>query len=287
MESKVLKGARKLLLTVLALAAIGMLVLYLTQDFLVFPGRGLYTGNTPEWQSRIMAVTGQGFIPVEIPSKDGALAHGLIAPAPQQPATGLLWFHARDANITEINQHLKPLSMNAGLNVLALEYRGYGNSAGDTTEENLLADADTAFDFFLSRDDFGAKKILVGGVELGANLALKFASRRKVAGVIAISPLPDMETAVATKIPFVPLGFLLKEKFLLMPALPSVTAPVFIAHGTEDGVVPMGRIEEIVAKLSTRTRMKEVVGAGHNDVIERGGRDFMEEIEAFVVQEAR
>jgi hypothetical protein len=287
MESRVLKGARKLLVWLLVLAAIGMLVLYLAQDFLVFPGRGLYRGNTPEWQSRMAALSSQGFIHVEFQSKDGALVHAIFAPTPNQPAPGLLWMHARDANITEINQHVKPLSMLAGLNVLAMEYRGYGNSIGDTTEENLLADAEAAIEYMLQRDDIAGKRILVGGNELGANLAFKVAGRKKVSGVIAVSPLPDMETAVARKIPFVPIGFLLSQKFALLPALSAVTAPVFIAHGSEDTVVPAGRIDEIVAKLSARTRVKEIMGAGHSDVFERGGKDFMEEIDAFVVQEAK
>lgn len=285
--SRVLKGAKKFLVTVLVLAVIGMLVLYLTQDFLVFPGRGLYRGNTPEWQSRIAALSSAGFNPVEFQSKDGALVHAIFAPSPNQDAPVLLWIHARDANITEINQHLKPLSMLAGLNVLAMEYRGYGNSAGDTTEENLLADAEAAIDYLLQRDDIAGKRILVGGLELGANLAFKVAGRRKVSGVIAVSPLPDMETAVAQKIPVVPIGFLLSQKFRLMPALSAVTAPVFIAHGSEDTIVPSSRIDEIVAKLSSRTRVKEIMGAGHYDVFERGGKDLMEEIDAFVVQEAK
>lgn len=285
--SKVVTGAKKVFVWALVLGVLGMIVLYLTQDFLLFPGKGLYTGNTPEWQSRMAALASAGFTPVEFPSADGNIVKGVIAPAQVQPAPGLLWIHSRDANITEINQQLKPLSISAELNVLAMGYRGYGASTGETTEEKLLDDAAAALDFLVNRDDIAAKRILVGGYELGGTIALKIAARRKVNGVIAFCPLPNVETAVARKIPVVPIGFLLKQKFDVFPALSSITAPVFIAHGSEDSVVPPSKINEIVAKLAARARVKEVPGAGHENLFEVGGKALMEEVEAFVVQEAR
>jgi alpha-beta hydrolase superfamily lysophospholipase len=275
-----LKALRKLLVIVLILAVIGGVIFYYSQGLLVFPGRGLYTGNTPEWSARVAALAGQGLDFKEYPREGGGTVFGVVSPSPVQPAPGLVWIHGRDKTITEINHDIKPLAL-TGLNVLAMEYRGYGNSVGETTEANLMADAEASLAFLLTQENIASKRVFVGGSDLGANLALKLSLRKPVEGVIAVSPLPDVALAVAQKIPYIPLGFLLKERYELDPSLASITVPVLVIQGTADTVVPMARVEEIVSKMATRAKLKRVQGAGHDDVFDRGGKDLSDEIDLF------
>lgn len=278
-----LKALRKLLVILLILAVIGGVIFYYSQGLLVFPGRGLYTGNTPEWSARVAALSGQGLIFSEMPREGGGIVNGVLSPSPTQPAPGLLWIHGRDKTITEINHDIKPLAQ-TGLNVLAMEYRGYGNSVGETTEANLAADADAALAYLLAQDNIASKRVFVGGSDLGANLALKLSLRKPVEGVIAVSTLPDLDLAVAQRIPFVPLGFLLKERFELEPSLATITVPVLFVHGTADAVVPLARVEGMVSRMATKARLKRVQGAGHDDIFDRGGKDLMDEIDLFTAR---
>jgi len=277
---KLLKGLRKLLVWAILLAIFGMIVFYFSQDLVAFPGRGLYTSNSSEWQARVAALGSQGFLPVDFAGPDGAVIKGIWAPSGTDARPAILWIHAAEQTTTEINQDLKPLTR-AGLHVLAMEYRGYGVSAGQTTEANLLADGDAAIEWMLKKEGVAGKRVFVGGLGLGANVALKIAARNPVHGVIAVNPEPDMATAVAAKIPFAPLAFLLKEKFDLAPDLAAVQAPVFLVHGTEDKVVSLARIEEISSKMGVTVRLREVPGAGHLDALERGGNELSDEIDLF------
>lgn len=277
---KHLKTLRTLLVWALILLVFALAIFYFAQDLVTFPGRGLYTSNPGEWQARVAALGSQGFLPVDFLGSQGQSVKGIWAPCSPSSGPALLWLHSREQTTTEINQNIKPLTQ-AGLHVFAMEFRGYGVSVGDTTEANLLADGEASIDWMLKHEGVAGRRIFVGGLGFGANIAMKLAARHPVHGVIAVNPLPDMATAVAEKIPWIPLGFLLKENFELAPDLAALAAPVFVIHGTDDKVVSLARIEEIVSKLATRARLREVQGGGHLDALERGGKDLIDEIDSF------
>jgi alpha-beta hydrolase superfamily lysophospholipase len=277
-----LKLLRKLLVWGLIALVLALIVFYFAQDFVTFPGRGLYTRNPSEWTRRVASLGSQGCIPAEFAGPGGTTVNGIWAPAGPSAGPAILWFHSCHQTTTEINQDIKPLTQ-AGLHVFAMEYRGYGQSTGDTTEANLLADAETSIEWMGKNENVAGRRIFVGGVELGANLAIKVAARNQVQGVVAINPLPDLATAVSGKIPFIPLGFLLREKFDLGADLGAVAVPVLLIHGSEDGVVPLAKIEEMVSRLGgpAPARLREVPGGGQFDTLERGGRDLIDDIERF------
>jgi hypothetical protein len=269
----------------LVLLAVGMVVLFFAQRFLLFPGRSFAGADSGAWQTRLAALNSNNYTPVAFEGPTaGTVVKGLWAPCTAGAAPAILWFHERHQNITELNQQLKPLT-SIGVHVLAFQYRGYGDSPGDTTEANLLADAGAALAWLRNHDEVVRSKIFVGGIEFGAGVAVKVAARNPVTGIVALSPLPDMRLILENQFGGAPLGFLVREPFDLAPDLPAIGVPVFIAHGTADRVVPMHRVELMVANLGkTRVVLKEVEGAGHGDVLEKGGKDLLDEIDRFLVQ---
>lgn len=53
------------------------------------------------------------------------------------------------------------------INILLVEYRGYGLSEGSPSEQGLYIDAQTAFDYLMLRNDIDRSKIVVFGRSLG------------------------------------------------------------------------------------------------------------------------
>lgn len=53
------------------------------------------------------------------------------------------------------------------INILMVEYRGYGLSEGSPTERGLYIDAQSAVDYLLQRSDIDPKRIIVFGRSLG------------------------------------------------------------------------------------------------------------------------
>lgn len=277
---KYVKTVRTLLFWAAILAAFALAIFYFAQELVTLPGKGLYRGNTGEWQARVAALGSRGYMPVDFLGPQGQSVKGIWAPCGPSSGPVILWLHSRKQTTTEINQDIQPLGQ-AGLHVFAMEFRGFGSSTGETTEANILDDVGASVAWLEKHEGVAGGRIFLGGVGLGANLALKASTRYPVHGVIAVNPLPDIETAVAHEIPFVPLGFLLDERFELDPDLPGLRSPVMIIRGTEDAVVSQERIDRIVSRIAVPVRTKEVPGAGHLDALEKGGRDIIEQIDMF------
>lgn len=64
------------------------------------------------------------------------------------------------------------------INILMVEYRGYGLSEGSPSERGLYVDAQSAVDYLLQRNDIDTKRIIVFGRSLGKLLTVpvKFAT---------------------------------------------------------------------------------------------------------------
>jgi pimeloyl-ACP methyl ester carboxylesterase len=283
---KYLKGLGKLAVVVLVLAILGAVILYFCQDFIVYPGRSLYRGDSPEWQSRIAFMAGRGFEPIEIEGKDGVKVKGLRCPSAAGAAPAILWFHARGENITEIASTLDVLAK-TGFHVFVMQYRGYGHSFGETSEINVMADAEALFDDVCERDTVIRKRVVVGGAEWGAAVALKLAARRDAAGVLAVATVPDMATAAASTFRWAPWGLLLKDHYEVGPALGGVTCPVLFVHGADDLVVPVEDVERMASKIPARNSIHRVAGAGHERVLESGGKALQEALADFLAGAGR
>ena len=86
----------------------------------------------------------------------------------------------------------------ASLNLLAFDYRGYGQSRfAHPSEAGWREDADWALQYLTATRHIDPGAIVLAGRELGANLALELAaSHPELAGVILISPLDKPGNAI-------------------------------------------------------------------------------------------
>ena len=90
----------------------------------------------------------------------------------------LLWFHGNAENIGYGLEHLRALAK-IGVNILAVDYRGYGKSEGKPDEAGVYQDADAAYDYLTKQRHFRAEDIIIYGHSLGGAVAVNLASRRR------------------------------------------------------------------------------------------------------------
>ncbi len=101
-------------------------------------------------------------IPIEecfFTTADGLKLHGWLLPNDTAKAT-LLWFHGNAGNITHRLSQLRTLRL-VGCNIFIIDYRGYGKSEGEPTEDGLYLDAVAAYDYLKSRPDIQSTSIFV------------------------------------------------------------------------------------------------------------------------------
>jgi dipeptidyl aminopeptidase/acylaminoacyl peptidase len=279
---KVLGGFGKLVVFALGAVAFLYLVFFLTQGPILYSGRGALSRNADDWNAALSAVPMGNYKPWEVEAEGGQKIRGYeTISTGQMPA--LIWIHGSDQNVTDISHYLNNMA-DKECHVFAMEWRGYTVAPGETSEANVLQDAMSVYDALSKRDDVSARRILAGGCELGAVLALKLATKRQLAGVIAFNVVPDGETALRRKIPAVPLAFALRDKYELRLTLPLVDAPVLFIHGTEDSLVPAAAFDQIVSRVQSPVKVVKVEGANRDEVPIKASKDVWETVGDFIAR---
>jgi fermentation-respiration switch protein FrsA (DUF1100 family) len=198
----------------------------------------------------------------------------------------LLWFHGNAENIGYGLEHLRALAK-IGVNILAVDYRGYGKSEGKPDEAGVYQDADAAYDYLVKQRHFRAEDIIIYGHSLGGAVAVDLASRRACGGLIIQSSFTNAR-AMARRMFAIPLiEYAAKSRFDSLRKIRDVHAPILIVHGTRDEVVPFEMGQQLFAAAPAPKRFYPIEGAGHNDIMEVGGEPYMECLQRFVAESAR
>ena len=123
------------------------------------------------------------------------------------------------------------------INFLLVAWRGFSGNKGKPTEQNLYEDARSAVKWLESK---GIKEnnIIIYGESLGTGIATEIAQNKNFAGVILESPFTSMIEAAKNKYPYLPVKFLLKDKYESNKKIKNIQSPILIMHGKVDNIVP-------------------------------------------------
>jgi pimeloyl-ACP methyl ester carboxylesterase len=168
----------------------------------------------------------------------------------------------------------------AGYNVFAFDYRGYGRNPGTPSEAGLYEDALTAYRHMTRELDVEPQRIILAGRSLGSAVAVDLATRVPSAGLLLLSAI-DSVPAVASRMYFwVPVRLLASQQFDSMAKAPRVSSPVLQVHATDDSMVPIRAARALFRLFPGRKAMLELsgshsdVGFGEDDSLRRGLAHF-------------
>ncbi len=216
---------------------------------------------------------------------DGVRINAFYRPNPASKQV-LLWFHGNAENIGYGLEHLRALAK-IGVNILAVDYRGYGRSEGKPDEAGVYHDADAAYDYLIKQRHFRAQDIIIYGHSLGGAVAVNLASRRPCGGLIVQSSFTTAR-AMARRIFAIPLiEYVVKSRFDSHQKIRDVHAPILIVHGTRDDVVPFAMGQQLFRAAPEPKRFYPIEGAGHNNLMEVGGESYLACLQRFVADSAQ
>ncbi len=198
-------------------------------------------------------------VAVDIMTEDGERLDGWWSPPPAGAGT-VIYFHGTPGTLAGTAWHLIDLAQ-AGLGILAIDYRGYGGSTGTPSEGGLRADARAAFDFV--RAAAPQSRVAVFGESLGTGVAVGLARDRAVAGVLLNAPYASMARHWALHAPPLPYRLLLTERYDSEALIGGIGVPVMILQGKEDDATPLAEARRLYAAAREPKTMIEVDGAGH------------------------
>jgi alpha-beta hydrolase superfamily lysophospholipase len=204
----------------------------------------------------------------DLPLANGDTVHAWYRQASPEAPT-VLFLHGARRNLYGSQHRIERLA-GLGLNVLAIDYRGFGRSTPILpSEATALQDAQAAFDELLRRQP-DPRRRFVYGYSLGGAVAIALAAERDgAAGVVvesSFTSIPDLVRASRWGwLPF--LDAAVTQEFDSRARMGRVNEPLLLVHGTADGVIPHTMSDELLAAATgVQAELKRLVkidGANH------------------------
>jgi len=163
-----------------------------------------------------------------------------------------------------------------GASILAVEYRGYGESEGKPSEEACRLDARAALAELRRLSGARPGPLFVHGRSLGGAVAIALAAEAEIDGLIAESTFTRVgDMAARTGIPLA--RRLVAYRFDSLTSMDDVRAPVFLCHGTGDTLVPfaMGEaLRDVLLERGAPVTFLGVEGGEHNSTWQSAGEHY-------------
>ena len=148
----------------------------------------------------------------------------------------LVFFHGNAGNLSNRTYKLNQLSK-LDLNIIILAWRSFSGNEGEPSEQNLYNDAKKTIDWLNSRG-VKNKNIILYGESLGTGIAVELGQTNQFGGIILESPFTSMTSAAKNIYPWLPVKYLLKDKYDSEKKIKNLQIPILIMHGKKDNIVP-------------------------------------------------
>jgi fermentation-respiration switch protein FrsA (DUF1100 family) len=206
---------------------------------------------------------------VPLTAADGVhIAAWHVPPRDGKPV--ILYFHGNGGALRFRVERFHKLIAD-GIGLVALEYRGYGGLSGSPSEQGLIADAQAAYRFAVSR--YPAQQLVLWGESLGSGVAVALAAEQPVGRVILEAPFTSAVAIGSQHYWYLPVSLLMKDQFHSDTRIAKVTAPLMIMHGVHDRVVPYAMGERMFDLANQPKHFVRFLDGGHEDLDANGALD--------------
>lgn len=187
---------------------------------------------------------------------------------PHKNTPVLLYYHGNGGGLFAFISPLRYLADHQ-FNVLALEYPGYPRGGpGNPTQAAIIADAIALYDH--AKATYPDRPIVIWGYSLGSGVASQVAAQRKADAVVLEAPFTAVVDRAAEMFPWMPVKYLMRDRYLSREVIGSIGAPLLIIHGTSDLLVPISHGEALFELAREPKILKRYQGADHWDLMDHG-----------------
>lgn len=241
----------------LAFYAVILIAVYLAQRSLqYFPDKN-YPGTPQENGVPDMQI-------VELKTEDGLVLKAWFAAPPKKDGQIVILFHGNAGHIGHRAikaQHF----IDRGIGVLLVEYRGFGGNPGRPTEQGLYHDGRAALRF-LEQKEYTVSQFILYGESIGSGVALQMALEIQPRYMILEAPFSSAADVAKKQYFFLPVDFLLKDRYDNIEKIAEVKTNLLIVHGDEDFVIPIELAELLFARANHPKEFITINGGHHNDL---------------------
>ena len=226
---------------------------------------------------------------IDYASADGAQArlHGLWMPSERPNAPQLLYLHGARWNVAGSSPRIRRMH-ELGFSVLAIDYRGFGqSSAGLPSEDMAVEDAQAGWNW-LAEQAPGRPRYLFGH-SLGGAIAIDLA--RKVdneAGVMVEGTFTSIADVVSSfRWGWLPVGPLITQRFESVDKVGQIGSPLLVVHGTADKLIPPALGQRLFDAAQQPKRFVLVEGGTHHNTQALALEQYRQALKDFFRPEAQ
>jgi fermentation-respiration switch protein FrsA (DUF1100 family) len=268
----------KTLISLLSIAAsvyvLLALALYLLQGKMVFlsglPGRALTA--TPD-------DIGLEYENVSLATSDDERLHGWYVPATDRRGV-VLFFHGNAGNISHRLDSIGTFHQ-LGLDTLIIDYRGYGQSTGKTSEQGTYLDAQAAWNYLVDERGIPADQIIIFGRSLGGAIGAWLGAQNTPAALIIESSFSSGVDMARRLYPFLPVRLITRLRYPVEEYASLLECPVLVVHSRDDEIIPFEMGQSIYAAVKQRKSFLELRG-DHNNGFFISRHDYFVGMNSFI-----
>jgi len=217
--------------------------------------------------------------PVSIQLESDVSLSGARFSKPNSIAT-VLYFGGNAFVLSKSNESVLSIYKEQPVDLVMLDYRGYGGSTGIASLDAILADGVLIYDYVRAMSSIADKPLVVHSQSLGSFVAGNVASQRTLSALVLESSATTAEDWVQG---FVDSSIWIRKGIVQSTlkgkgnasAMASLDEPLLIVVGKDDTTTRPVMSEALFKQASVPASWKELLivsGAGHND--EEKGVDF-------------
>ncbi|RKX28004.1 MAG: alpha/beta hydrolase [Candidatus Zixiibacteriota bacterium] len=180
-----------------------------------------------------------------------------------KPTSVLLFCHGNGGNISHRFETIEYI-LGLGADIFIFDYRGYGQSDGSPSEENIYVDARACFDWLKIEGRYKSEQIVLFGRSLGGVVAIDLARQVPCRGLIVESSLTSARAMAAKMFPFFPISLLLRYHLNSLEKIGEIACPVLVTHSPEDEIIPYDMGKQLFATAKSPKCFVALRG-GHNE----------------------
>jgi fermentation-respiration switch protein FrsA (DUF1100 family) len=169
-----------------------------------------------------------------------------------------------------------------GLQVLLVDYRGYGGNPGTPSENGLAVDSRAAHAYLTGRADVDPSRLVYFGESLGTAVAIALAVEQPPAALVLRSPFTSMSDLGQYHYPFLPVRLLLRDRFSAIDRIRQIHVPLLVVAGGHDRIVPIENSRRLYDAAIAPKTLLVLPDADHNDDELLAGDEMIEAIVRFL-----
>ena len=195
---------------------------------------------------------------------DGTSLHGWFVES-KDPKAVVLYAHGNAGNITSRHSVLRMFQERLNCSILIFDYRGYGKSKGEPTEEGVLADTRSARAWLAKRTNTKERDIVLVGASLGGGVMVDLAANDGARGLVLENTFTSLPDVASKHFWYLPTHSIMSTRLNSLAEISNYKGPLLQTHGDADDIVPYELGKKLFDAANEPKQFVKIPGGNHND----------------------